>query len=110
MFAQTISIFPNVYKSSVGNSLQIACIGTGISVSDIIWEYYPSSSMDQSPLTTIYIDKGYQSNPNIRFQINNEFNSGTLVSVLTISNVLLSDNNLTFKCELIEATYKKVNQ
>ena len=70
-----------------------------MSVADIIWEYYPTSSLNQSPLTTIYIDRAYQTNPNLRFKVNNEYNTGTLVSILTITNVLYNDRDLTFKCE-----------
>ena len=98
--SQTISIFPRFYTAHIGQSLQITCIATGISAADVIWVHYPTRSTNQSPLTTIYIDKDYKTNPSMRFHVTNVQSYGsTLISTLTIVQVLDTDNELTFKCE-----------
>lgn len=97
--SQTISIFPRFYTANIGQSLQITCIATGIGATDLIWEYYPTRSTNQSPLTTIYIDKDYKTNPSMRFLVSNVISYGSLISTLTLVHVLDTDNELTFKCE-----------
>ena len=79
--------------------MSISCLGASISSNDIIWEYYPTASQNQSPLTVIYNQSMYENGLGTTYSVLNTDVSGSVISVLTILSVTFNDNFITFKCE-----------
>ena len=99
---QVISMLPSLNMSLgmrqaiVGMSFSFNCVGINLSMSDIVWLYYPTGN--SSFTNIIYSDDDYITESNTKYQVQGSISGNKIVTTLRIRKVSLEDALYTYQC------------
>ena len=87
----------NNLTAIVGESYILKCSGINLTISDIVWLYYPTGNSTYTNI--IYSDGAYTQNSDLRYEVKSiATSSNTIITNLMIKKVTQADATYTYQC------------
>ena len=83
-------------QAIVGTPFSFNCVGINLSISDIVWLYYPTGNSSYTNI--IYSDDDYITESNTKYQVESSISGNKIVTTLRIRKVSLEDALYTYQC------------
>lgn len=87
----------NNQTALVGTEYILKCSGVNLTISDIVWLYYPTGNSSYTNI--IYSDGDYTHRPETKYEVKSiPTSANTIITNLMIKNVTLEDSLFTYQC------------
>lgn len=87
----------NNQTALVGTEYILKCSGINLTISDIVWLYYPTGNSSYTNI--IYSDGDYTHRPETKYEVKSiPTSANTIITNLMIKNVTLEDGLFTYQC------------